>query len=237
VVIVGLPLLSTESDFGVATSFFASVGVETAVIRSVHRLSSSKKTNVPSNSNMLLVTLDTGRHEVLNKCRRHNLKGKFEKAFAREDRTPGEQAEFNTMRAEMKKKNDELNRAGLLDNPCRYVIHKRERRPVCIDIRESGLQKRYVFKKPTATQLRCGVVDCVHRRELGGHTTSECVNNEVSRSGSERFVCDVNCTGNGGQKEREHGGDDDCHFEKDCRDLSETSMDSLETRFLAFKNS
>jgi hypothetical protein len=152
VVIVGVSFSDNESDIVIANSFFTQAGVSTAVIRSVHRLSSSKKRNLPSNSNMLLVTLDAGRQEVLDKCRRHGLKGKYELVFAREDRTPSEQAEFNTMRAEMKRKNDELHRAGLLDNPCRYVIHKRERRPVCIDVRESSLQKRYVFERPPTIQ-------------------------------------------------------------------------------------
>ena len=188
VVIVGLALGDRNTDLEIANTFFCEVGVGAAVIKSVHRLSSSKKINAASNSNMLLVTLEAGRQEVLAKCGRHCLKGKYERVFVREDRTPGEQDEFNRARAVMKLKNDELLKAGRLDHPYRYVLHKRQGRPVCIDVIQSGQQKRYVFANPSAAALRSQLENRGHDglnnnagrgRERGGaHANDQLNNNE-----------------------------------------------------------
>ncbi len=112
----------------------------------VRRLKSSIN-NATNNSNILQVSLSNKDEHanVLKTCSRHNLQ-QYSKVFVREDRTPSQQQEFNKNRAEMKKKNDELEAAQLLDTPFRNVIHRRTGRLCCINVEKSNEAKKYVFE-------------------------------------------------------------------------------------------
>ena len=151
VVVIGIAESNEVKDDVLIKQFFTAAGVAEIAIKHVRRLKSSKN-QVVSNSNVVQVSLinKEERENVLSKCSRHSL-AKYAKVFAREDRTPSEQQEFNKNRAEMKRRNDELEEAGLLDEPFRNVIHRRTGRLCCINVEKSNEAKKYVFESATAT--------------------------------------------------------------------------------------
>jgi hypothetical protein len=152
VVVIGIAESSEVKDDDLIKQFFTEAGFSETAIKHVRRLKSSKN-KVVSNTNVVHVSLinKEERENVLSKCSRHSL-AKYAKVFAREDRTPSEQQEFNENRAEMKRRNDELDEAGLLDEPFRNVIHRRTGEVCCINVDKSNESKKYVFES-AATEL------------------------------------------------------------------------------------
>ena len=145
VIIVGLPKSSTREDKDSVNEFFAACGLENVAITHVRRIASSKKETVaPSNIVQVVLSSEKEHAAVLQKCNFHqneHIRG----VFAREDRTPAQQAEFNELRAKLKKHNDELAAAALLDLPFRFVAHRRTGEICCINVVKSREQCRYVF--------------------------------------------------------------------------------------------
>lgn len=101
-----------------------------------------------ANSGLLLVTFTSivEKTRVLRECTNHGLSGQYAKVRVREDLSRAEQVDFKNARDWARKRNAQLGER--LDNPFRYVVHKRTGRPVCIDVKLSTEQKRYVFKQP-----------------------------------------------------------------------------------------
>jgi hypothetical protein len=145
VVVIGMKESET-TDFDMVNKFFTEAGVEDGSIRNVRRL---KKGNNTITSNLILVSLTTqeARTAVLDKCRHHKQTGEFQHVFAREDRTPAEQYEFNKTREETRRRNTGLQEVGLLNKPFRYIIHRRTGKVDLIDVVESEKERRYVFRK------------------------------------------------------------------------------------------
>jgi hypothetical protein len=150
VIVVGLNKSSTVDDKKLVEDFFVATGLEDATgIARVNRLKSSKNKAKLSNSNIIQVSLSnlSSRAEILKKCAHHKQEI-YKGVYVREDRTPEQQTEFNTTRTRLKKLNDQLAAANILDNPFRNVIHRRTGRICCIDVIESTSNKCYVFSSP-----------------------------------------------------------------------------------------
>jgi uncharacterized coiled-coil protein SlyX len=147
VIVVGLDKSETKNDITLLAEFFNACGAS-FVINSVRRLNSKTKSSGPT-PNLLKVTFDSedGKNEVLESCYRHSV-DEFKGVFVREDLTPAQQTEFKEQRKTLKALNDELNETGLLDNPFRYVVHRRTKQICCINVEESSNEKRYVFASP-----------------------------------------------------------------------------------------
>lgn len=160
VIIVGLPKLDEYDDIIATNKFFNACGIDSAKIGYVSRIKSSKKNNAILNSNIVKVSLinEQSRSEVLQKCSHHNI-AEFKGIFCREDRTRSQQEEFNELRSKMKKLNDQLYAAEVLDRPFRNVIHKRTGEICCIDVQKSNEQHKYVFASPANTLAQ-------HRKSL-----------------------------------------------------------------------
>ena len=109
--------------------------------------------NSSDTSNIILVSLASKveRDRVLKRCRRHELQDEFKLVFAREDRSPAEQADFNRARKLAGRRNGELR--ARLDNPFRFVVHRGTHKVVLIDVIESGRQRKYVFKEESDLEL------------------------------------------------------------------------------------
>ena len=159
VVVVGLP--NSEDDNAAAAAFFAAIGTQ-PTIKSVRRLrgrdQAHGKNTIVNDANkhgLLLVTFASQdeQRKILQRGR-HHAAADYDKVFVREDRTAAQQAEFVELTKKMRAKNNELQAANLLDQPFRYIIHRRDREVRCIDAKESATQKRCVWRKPHAASAR-----------------------------------------------------------------------------------
>jgi hypothetical protein len=150
VIISGIEERTDVTDQVQVQQFFTAAGVGGVTPKHVRRLKPSIN-NTTNNSNILQVSQSNKDEHanVLKTCSRHSLQ-QYSKVFVREDRTPSQQQEFNKTRTEMKKKNDELEAAQLLDTPFRNVIHRRTGRLCCINVDKSNEAKKYVFESATA---------------------------------------------------------------------------------------
>ena len=146
VIVIGLPKSNTIDDKTNIAEFFNACGLLNIEINHVTRINSSKKNETVSNHNIVTVSLlnEKDRANVLQRCNHHHVE-KFKGIFAREDRTPAQQTKFNEQRAKLKKRNDELAAAGILDKPFRNVIHRRTGEICCINVESSNEQRKYVF--------------------------------------------------------------------------------------------
>jgi hypothetical protein len=156
VIVVGLKPSEAMDDKTITEKFLQACGLGDVQVAHVRRLNSSRKSSTatsasPTKSNIIQVSLsnENDQEEVLKKCDRHQVE-EYKGVYAREDRTPAQQTEFNDKRVLLKKRNDQLVQAGLLDKPFRNVIHRRTGEICCINVVKSGEEQRYVFESPAS---------------------------------------------------------------------------------------
>ena len=149
VVIIGIKESVEKSDAECVRRFFEAAGAADVVIKDLKRLRAGRNSDT---SNVILISLASKdeRDRVLRHCRRHELENEFKLVFAREDRSPSEQAEFNRARKQAGRRNSELR--ARLDQPFRFVVHKSTRQVVLIDVVESRRQRRYIIRDETDLQ-------------------------------------------------------------------------------------
>jgi len=149
VVVIGIKESDDASDSDKVKNFFSAADVRAEELNAIRNVRRLKKGNNTITSNLILVSLSNqdARSVILDKCRHHRLEGEHQQVFAREDRTPAEQFEFNKTREQARRRNKELEDDGLLDRPFRYIIHRRTGKVDLIDVVESSRLQKYVFKR------------------------------------------------------------------------------------------
>jgi hypothetical protein len=134
---------------------------------------------------VLVVLEDTETQKSVLQMARHHKLQHFHRVFAHEDRTTAEQQQFLDGRKRARASNTQLEQAGLLDQPFRYVV--RGDRVRCINVSESRELQKSVYVTEQAVKQRIDEVnERNHHRLRNSLLTTGTVSDRSNRSAPSR---------------------------------------------------